>query len=95
MSSALAAPVERFIGDLTPVLARIAEEAQRAKDRASGDVALEAYNIAAAFIDVDGLHTDEELWAFVTTFAPRFDTMLGYATPTDVRKAGLVSGKWR
>ncbi|MDP9070318.1 MAG: AAA family ATPase [Actinomycetota bacterium] len=94
MRSALAAPVERFIDDLTPVLARIAEEAQAAqKDRAAGDVALEAYNMAAAFIDVDGLHTDEELWAFVTTFAPRFDTMLGYATPSDVRKAGLISGK--
>ena len=96
MASALAAPVDRFVDDLTPVLARIAEEADGAHaGRAGGDVALEAYNLAAAFIDVDDRHTDDELWAFVTTFAPRFDTMLGYATPADVRKAGLVTGKRR
>ena len=42
---------------------------------------------------VDGHHSDEELWAFITTFAPRFETQLQRATPNDVRRAGLVAGK--
>ena len=57
------------------------------------DLSLDAYNLAAAFIDVDGRHSEEELWAFITTFAPRFETQLQRATPTDVRRAGLVHGK--
>ena len=61
--------------------------------RSAGDIALEASNIAAAFIDVDGLHTDEEVWAYLTTFGPHFDTLLQFATPADVRKAGLLDDR--
>ncbi|MDQ1373539.1 MAG: hypothetical protein QOJ09_877 [Actinomycetota bacterium] len=91
---ALSDPVDRFVGDLTPALEQLSAQVPTVKaERLSTDVTLEAYNLVAAFIDADGLHTDEELWAFITTFAPRFDTQLERATPGDVRKARLVVGK--
>ena len=89
--NALAGPVEKFIAELGPVLERIAADASLKSAEPRGhDVALEAYNLAVAFIDTDGLHTDDELWALVQTFGPRFETLLGMATPGDVRKARLV-----
>ena len=54
---------------------------------------LEAYNLVAAFIDADERHTDDEVWALLTTFGPRMETVLVYATPEDVRAAGLLKGK--
>jgi len=82
--------VERFVGDLAPVLAAIADEARMRSSRAPVDVAVEASNLTAAFIDADGLHTDEEVWAYVTAFGPHFDTLLQYAKPAEVRRAGLL-----
>lgn len=61
--------------------------------RAADDVQVEAYNLAAAFIDCDGLHTDAELWAFIATFGPRFGGSLARATPPDVRSARLVADR--
>jgi hypothetical protein len=95
-ASALTGPVEQFVSELGPILERVASEAQMqpgADQPAAHDVLLEAYNLACAFIDADGLHTDEELWALIETFGPRFDTQLGGATPADVRKARLVVGR--
>ena len=89
MKSLLDRPVRRFVDELAPVLAEIGGR----PDTAEHDVALEAFNLAAAFVDADGRASDDELWALVTVFAPRFDTMLGYATPDDVRRAELVAGK--
>ncbi len=57
------------------------------------DVQVEAYNLAAGFIDCDGLHTDAELWAFIAAFGPRFGGSLAKATPADVRSARLVAGR--
>ncbi|MEO6120951.1 MAG: hypothetical protein ABIW46_09970, partial [Acidimicrobiales bacterium] len=91
MKSLLEQPVARFVAELSPVLAAIGGEVATSER----DVALEAFNIAVAFVDADGRATDDELWALVTTFAPRFDTMLAYATPEDVRRAGLIDGKRR
>ena len=95
MAGLLVDSVRRFVDDLTPVLEGIADEAKMRSGRAGCDVALEASNIAAAFIDVDGLHTDEEVWAYVTTFAPHFDTLLQFASPAQVRKAGLLDDRRR
>ncbi|MDQ1445526.1 MAG: hypothetical protein QOI20_1990 [Acidimicrobiaceae bacterium] len=93
MASPLTEPVERFVRELGPVLDRIAADARMQSSHPGGqDVTLEAYNLATAFIDADGLHTDEELWALIETFGPRFETMLGMATPADVRTARLVVG---
>ncbi len=63
------------------------------EERVAGDVQVEAYNLAAAFIDCDGLHTDSELWAFIAAFGPRFGGSLAKATPADVRSARLVAGR--
>ncbi|MGI8685700.1 MAG: AAA family ATPase [Acidimicrobiales bacterium] len=85
--------VRQFIDDLAPVLEGLADEARMQRTRAGADVALEASNIAAAFIDVDGLHTDEEVLAYVGTFAPHFDSLLQYARPGQVRKSGLLDDR--
>ncbi len=60
-------------------------------ERLEADVQVEAYNLAAAFIDADGLHTDAELRAFITTFGPRFGGSLAKATPADLRAARLLA----
>jgi SpoVK/Ycf46/Vps4 family AAA+-type ATPase len=57
------------------------------------DVSVEAYNLAAAFIDADGLHTDPELWAFIAAFGPRFGGSLARSTPADVRATRLLAGR--
>lgn len=95
MDDLLEAPVRRFIDELTPVLAGIAADVAPGSPplKPGTDVVNEAYNLAAAFIDVDERQTDAELWAFITAFAPRVETMLARATPDDVREAQLVSGK--
>jgi hypothetical protein len=95
MSDLLEAPVRRFIDELTPVLAQIAGDIVPGAPagKPATDVVNEAYNLCAAFIDVDGRQTDEELWAFIAAFAPRVDTMLARATPEHVREARLVEGK--
>jgi hypothetical protein len=91
----LEAPVRRFIEELSPVLADIAGDAVPGlpADKPPMDVTNEAFNLAAAFIDVDRRQTDDELWALITAFAPRMPTMLVRSTPDDVRRAGLVHGK--
>jgi hypothetical protein len=95
MSDLLEAPVRRFIDELSPVLSDIAGDVVPGlpEDKPPMDVTNEAFNLVAAFIDVDHRQTDDELWALIATFAPRMETMLGRATPDDVRKAELVSGK--
>jgi ATPase family protein associated with various cellular activities (AAA)/AAA lid domain-containing protein len=87
LDPALTGPVDRFVAELGPEVTSISPRILES------DLTLEAYNIVAAFIDVDGRHGEEELWAFITTFAPRFETQLQKATPADVRRAGLVHGK--
>ena len=62
-------------------------------DKLPDDVALEAFNLAAAFIDADGRHTDEELSAFIGVFAARFDTVARAGSPPALRAAGLLAGK--
>ncbi len=95
MSDLLEAPVRRFVEVLTPVLAGIAGDIipGAPKSKPETDVLNEAYNLVAAFIDVDSRQTDAELWAFIAAFAPHMSTMLGRATPDDVRDAQLVVGK--
>ncbi len=64
-------------------------------ERLDVDVQVEAYNLAAAFIDADGLHTDAELWAFIAAFGPRFGGTLARAAPADVRSARLLADRVR
>ena len=95
MTDLLVDPVDRFVAELGPALAAISGTILPgvSPEKAPGDVVLEAFNLAVAFIDCDGRQTDEEIRALLTAFGPRMPTMLGYATPNDVRKAGLIVGK--
>lgn len=93
-SRALDAPVARFVTDVTAALTRLAERAPKVRrDGLERDATNEAFAIAAAFVDADGNHTDDELWALLSAFAGRFDTSIAMARPDDVRKANLVAGR--
>src|SRR3954447_19219990 len=90
----LDAPVDRFVTDVTAALVRLAQRAPNVRAAAlPADVNAEAFSIAAAFVDADHNHTDDELWALISAFAGRLETSLGMARPDDVRKAGLVANK--
>ena len=94
MDSPLSRLVDTFVRDFAPVLVDLVSELPLAKaDKLPDDVALEAFNLVAAFIDADGRHTDEELWAFVHTFAARFDTVARAASPGALRAAGFLAGR--
>ena len=94
MESPLSRPVDAFITDLAPVLVRLGQELNIARpEKLLEDVALEAFNLAAAFVDADGVHTDEELWAFIVVFGPRFDTVARAASPPVLRASGLLTGR--
>ena len=89
----LESAVTRFVDALTPVMRDVVSRLPDAEpDRAGNDVVVEAYNLACAFIDLDGLATDDELWSLIRAFSPRLDIPLLKATPTDVRHAGLTTG---
>lgn len=93
-ANVLQEPVSKFIEELLPVLQHIAKGLPGIDEKKLPvDVAQEAYNLCAAFIDADGRETDAELWAFLNAFAGRFDSLLRLATPEKVREAGLVKGK--
>src|SRR5215218_7752340 len=94
MSDALQQEVQRFVDDLTPAVQALGSRVPALRaDKLEGDVALEAFDVVAAFIDADGLHTDNELFALLGAFGPLLDSRLGRATPADVRRAGLVAGR--
>ncbi len=80
---------------LASVVHRLAERSGRPTtlDAATDDVTLEAFNLCCAMVDADGRHTDDELWALLATFGPRFPTQLSFAAPDDVRRSGLLVGK--
>jgi hypothetical protein len=91
---ALDAPVERFVTDVTAALVRLARQVPNVQAAAlPADVNAEAFDIAAAFVDADHNHTDDELWALISAFAGRLQTSLGSARPDDLRRAGLVVDK--
>ena len=90
----MAEPVVAFIDALRPELLRIGRSVgQTDEDKLSRDVELEAFNLAAAFIDADGLHTDEELMAFYSVFAPRFESLTAVSSPGELRRQAIVEGK--
>ncbi len=87
-------PVERFVAEVSAALDHLARSVSMARvDALAGDVAVEAFDIAAAFVDADGTQTDDELWALISAFAGRLDTDLSGATPADLRRTSIVKGK--
>ena len=92
----LSEPVEGFIAELAPELRRIAGRLDGIDaTRAEEDTVIEAFNLTSAFIDVDGTHTEDELWELISTFGPRMRSMLGLAKPGDVQRAGILNGRSR
>ncbi len=86
--------VAAFIDDLTPPLLALARTVEGVQaDRLEGDIVVEAFNLATAFIDSDGLHTDDELWALVAAFGHRMEGEIGRSAPENLRRSGVVAGK--
>jgi hypothetical protein len=94
MTGPLARAVDRFVGDVTPLLVAVAGKLLD-PTKLERDVVVEAFNLATAFVDCDGLHTDDELWELIGAFGGRLDTSLLRATPNDVRSSGLLVDKRR
>jgi hypothetical protein len=93
-TGALEAAVRAFVDDLAPDVEALGATVDRVDvGRLRADVEVEAYNLACAFVDADGLHTDDELWALIATFGHRLPSDLGRATPAHLRDAGLVAGR--
>lgn len=91
----LATAVEAFIDQLMATLEPIANSAlRRPPEQLRKDLALDAFNCSAAFIDCDDSHSDPELEAFIVALEQHFPDLLPPETkPTDVRAAGLITGK--
>jgi hypothetical protein len=86
--------VSDFVEGLAPEVEALGADVDGIdRARLRTDVVVEAYNLTCAFIDADGLHTDDELWALIAVFGPRIGGDLAAATPGHVREAGLVAGR--
>jgi len=94
-TDALAPVVGAFVDEVTVALADASASVERTRaDRFRDDVVNEAFNLCVAFIDVDGRHTDNELWALSGTFGPlRPDLQLAGATPAILRTSTLIAGR--
>jgi hypothetical protein len=93
-SAALDDAVAAFVADLVPEVEALATTvAGIDTSRLRSDVVVDAYNLACGFIDADGLHTDDELWALIGAFGHRMETDLARATPRALRDAALVAGR--
>jgi Cdc6-like AAA superfamily ATPase len=93
-SAALDDAVSAFVGDLVPEVEALATTVGRIDtSRLRSDVVVDAYNLACGFIDADGLHTDDELWALIRAFGHQMRTDLARATPRALRDAGLLAGR--
>jgi Cdc6-like AAA superfamily ATPase len=91
VSSPLTVPVRWFVADLSAALHELRGTDDESDEGPRTDAATEAFNLTCGFIDADGLHTDDELWALTAAFGPLLPTQISQATPADVRKAGLVA----
>ena len=92
---ALGPMVAAFIDDVTAALAAATLDVPAARpDRFRSDVTSEAFDLCVAFIDVDGRHTDNEMWALSATFGPLMaDLDLAGATPEVLRNSTLTNDK--
>ncbi len=61
-------------------------------DGLRASVVTEAFNISCAFIDADGLATDDELWGLIRAFGSRLGPEFARAVPDDLRRDGTTAG---
>jgi len=92
MDRGLTKAVDRFAGSVGAALREAAAGTSVKTDELDRDTLLEAFNLCAALIDVDGRHTDDELWALVAAFA-HHQVLPGMVTPDAIRRNDLVAGK--
>ena len=94
-SQVLTPTVEAFVAPIAEAVHALALATGRPStiDQATDDATVEAFNLCCAIVDADGRHTDDELWAMLATFGPRFPTQLAFASPDDVRRSGLLASK--
>jgi hypothetical protein len=86
--------VDLFLETLTPVVTQLAGQVEGVDaGKLAGDVVHEAFNLTAAFVDCDGIHTDAELWSLILLFGSRLGGDLLRAGPDDLRRTGLVAGR--
>jgi hypothetical protein len=85
--------VNEFVRALAPLLESIYRENNGETWNARQDVVNEAFNLTCAFIDTDGLATDEELSALLHTFAGLIDPTFATTSPGQARTIGLTAGK--
>jgi hypothetical protein len=94
LEDTLGEPVRAFVDTLAPALVSVAASVgQGDPEQGLDDVRREAFAIAAAFIDADGLHTDEELKAFHSVFVGWFPSLGPMSTPGDLRRSRIIEGK--
>jgi AAA+ superfamily predicted ATPase len=84
--------VTRFITEVGETLDILASSVGRAAGALVSDVAAEAWHVAAAFVDADGSHTNDELQALAGAFGDRLDTPVTGLTPADIRRRAVVDG---
>ena len=92
MDQGLTKAVERFVERVGAAYRTAAEGTTIGTDNIVQDTTVEAFNLCSAFIDVDGRHTDTELWALAAAFSMH-DLIPGATTPDAIRRNGLVDGK--
>ena len=92
-ADALVGPVEQFVSVVAPAVAGLAERAGSDPDEVARTAVTEAAELVAACIDADGLHTDDELRAYIVAIAPLDDGSLARATPDELRRSGLFAGR--
>jgi hypothetical protein len=61
-------------------------------DSLGRSVVTEAFNISCAFIDADGLATDDELWGLIRAFGTRLGPDFARSVPDDLRRDGTTAG---
>ncbi|HEV7720062.1 MAG TPA: AAA family ATPase [Iamia sp.] len=90
----LEAAVTAFESALTPIVQTLAGTVTGVDPAAlAADVTREAFTVAAAVIDCDGIRTDAELWSLLVVFGPRLGGDLLRATPDDLRRSDLILGR--
>lgn len=88
MDHGLSRAVEAFVARIGAALQAAGVSAADSERQA----VQEAYNLCVAFIDADGRHTDDELWALVERFAP-LGQLRPETTPELARANDLAGGK--
>lgn len=92
MDRGLTRAVDRFVDEVGRSLRTAASGTSVDQAKLSRDATVEAFNLCAAFVDVDERHTEDELWAMVAAFA-HHDLLSGLVTPDAMRRNDLLSNK--